>query len=68
MVVTFFTELVLVLIGFTFKEVMFRVLKDDMLKSFNSTEPGVIKSWNVIQRDVTQLFLFKNNVITPILI
>lgn len=52
LVITFFCELALVFIGFSLKDRMFQILQEEMISSINSTKPGIMKTWNVIQREV----------------
>ncbi|CAF0822935.1 unnamed protein product [Brachionus calyciflorus] len=51
LIITFFCELVLIFVGFAFKDKMFSMLQEEMVKSINSTQPGIMKTWNVIQRE-----------------
>jgi hypothetical protein len=49
---TFFVELAIVFIGFSFKDKMFHVMQEEMVKSVNLTkQPGILNTWNVIQRE-----------------
>lgn len=49
--ITFFFEMALVFIGFSLKDRMYILLQEEMVRSINSTEPGIMKTWNVIQRE-----------------
>jgi hypothetical protein len=51
LVLTFFCELAVVFVGFSFKDRMYTLLEFEMVKSINSTEPGIMKTWNVMQRE-----------------
>lgn len=55
LVITFFCELALVFIGFSLKDRMFQILQEEMISSINSTKPGIMKTWNVIQREVYKI-------------
>lgn len=44
--------MILIFVGFAFKEKMFSMLQEEMIKSINSTQPGIMKTWTVIQREV----------------
>ena len=57
LVVTFFCELAVVFVGFSFKDRMYTLLEFEMAKSINSTEPGIMKTWNIMQREVCYFFL-----------
>lgn len=59
--ITFFCELALVFIGFSLKDRMYQILQEEMIKSINSTKPGIMKTWNVIQREVSRLYSILNN-------
>ena len=48
-----------VFIGLSLKEKVYTLLQEEMIKSINSTEPGIMKTWNLIQREVTIWFDFK---------
>ena len=41
----------MVFVGFSFKDRMYTLLEFEMVKSINSTEPGIMKTWNVMQRE-----------------
>lgn len=59
--ITFFIELALVFVGFSFKERMYTLIQEEMSKSVNSTQPGVMKTWNIVQREVTLWIFYSIN-------
>ena len=48
--ITFFGQLAFVCVGFSLRDTMHTLMLTEMNKSINSTQPGVVKTWNLIHQ------------------
>jgi hypothetical protein len=48
----FFVEVAIIFIGIALKDRVYLILQNDMISSMNTTKPGVIRTWNLVQQEV----------------